>query len=180
MNERSVPGLRWIHACAPDELGMSGFERFQLGLLDGDIQRDENGTFLDDLPGLERDTAHRTRQLIADADRTRRHHSADSSGHRSVFALPGDGRLHGFHRLGLMGCGSALPVAITATTRTIDAILRFNMETQLPGGGRNEGNGAYLIHGAAIEKPGAAKLTRSSEAAMRCPIVGVSRVRDGT
>src|SRR6476660_1987846 len=25
MNERSVPGLRWIHACAPDELGMGRF-----------------------------------------------------------------------------------------------------------------------------------------------------------
>ena len=98
--------LSFVHAreLRLRELGLR-FERFQLGLLDGDVERDEDGAFLDDLTRLERDTAHRAGQLIANADRTRRDDSADRRRHGSVLALLRDGRLHGFHGLGLMGRG---------------------------------------------------------------------------
>ncbi len=95
-----------------------------------------------------------------DANRARRDDSADGRRNRSVLASVGSGSLDCFYGLRLIRRGgirlssadcfqaaSRPPVAITATTRTIDPILRITMNPRLPAKvQRNEGV-PYARHG---------------------------------
>src|SRR5690606_11012302 len=65
-------------------------ERFQIGLLDRDIERDEHRAGLDDLARLERHVTHGSGQFVAHRNGARRDDRADRSRLATIFALGSD------------------------------------------------------------------------------------------
>ena len=75
--------------------------RLELRLLHGDVQRDEHGAGLHDLPGGERHLTHRARELVAQGDRSQRQDRSDRGRRGAILPLPGDRAGYGLHGLGL-------------------------------------------------------------------------------
>ena len=102
---RCGPALRHAVHAREQCFGQSGLRLLclELGLLDRDVERDEQRAFLDDPPRREVDVLHRAGQLVAKGDRAQREDGSDGGHRLPVFALDGDGGGHGFDGLGLHG-----------------------------------------------------------------------------
>jgi hypothetical protein len=85
--------------------------REQLGLFDGDVERDEQRPSIDDLASPEHDLLDRARDLVPQRDRAQGRDRPDRGRRAQVLALLCDGDAHLLHRFGLGG-GSRQALAL--------------------------------------------------------------------
>ena len=78
---------------------------FDLGLLDGDVERDQHRARVNDLPGHEHDAVDGAGKLVAQGDRAQRQDRPDRRRRLPVFAFRRDGCRHRLHGLGLIRRG---------------------------------------------------------------------------